>query len=327
MIRSESREIENIVILDGGYASYAYEYDLFSKAGYQLIFYNGNPSDSSAKYQFAGDAVGLLVRGTEIGGEALERMPRLRAIVRYGVGFDNIDLKAASEKGVRVANVQGYANHAVSDHALGLLFACVRNTGRFDTEGFGKPYRKEVFELHEKTLGIIGIGRIGSTFSKKAAPLFKRTIAFDPYKDHGYISACNAEKVEMDEVLRESDVISLHCNLTGETRHMIHSETIRRMERKPLIINTARGPVIREEDLLEALDNGLLHSAGLDVFEQEPPTGSQQKLISHPRVVATPHIAWHSDRAIEELQKRAADNLLALLDGRSIPDELGPGNG
>jgi D-3-phosphoglycerate dehydrogenase len=223
-----------------------------------------------------------------------------------------------------VANVQGYANHAVSDHAMALMFACSRGFGPFPPDAFGRPFRKEVMELHDKTLGIIGIGRIGSHFSRKASPLFSRTLACDPYQTAEYMKKAGAVKCELPELLAGCHVISIHCSLTPETSHMLNEPAFGMMERKPVIINTARGPVIEEGALLRALHEGRIHSAGLDVFEVEPHGYTEGRLIDHPYVITTPHIAWYSVNAIRELQKRATDNLLALLLGRSIPDEIIP---
>lgn len=161
--------MKSIAVIDTGYESYDYELELFRENGYQLIIYNGPVRDRKKQLDFAREASGILVRGTTIDEDALDKMPNLQAIVRYGAGYDNIDIKTASSKSIRVANVQGYANHSVSDHAIALMFACIRNLGGNSVHNFGKPARKEVFELHNKTLGIIGIGRIGSHFSRKTS--------------------------------------------------------------------------------------------------------------------------------------------------------------
>lgn len=317
--------MNRIVVLDTGYPSYEYEQTLFRTHGYRFELYKGIPGDRNSQIEFTRDAAGILVRGTILDAEAIDQLKDLKAIVRYGTGYENIDLKSAYGRGIRVANVQGYASHAVSDHALGLMFACIRGIGIPWPEQFGKPVRPEVFELHDKTLGIIGIGRIGSHFSKKAAPMFQETLACDPYQNDEAITACGARKSGLDEVLARSHVISIHCTLTPETHHMIDRNALQQAHQKPVVINTARGGIIDSPALHEALESGRVHSAGLDVFETEPPGAEESALLAHPRVVATPHVAWYSDRASKELQRRAADNLLALLQGREVPDEIQSG--
>ena len=314
--------MNKIAVLDTGYKSYEYEYLLFTQHGYELVIYKGQAGDNQLKFEFAREAVGILVRGTGVSAKELAQMPHLKAIVRYGVGFDNIKLEDAKKKEIRVANVQGYANHAVSDHALALIFSCMRDLTAAPGKTFGEPTRKNIFEMHNKTLGIIGIGRIGGQLSLKATSLFKRTLAYDPYKSEGQISALKAQKVGLSELLRECHVISLHCNLTKETLHMLNKSRFGEMKLKPIIINTARGPVIDERAMLSALDKGLIHSAGLDVFEKEPPGSAQTELLDHPHVLSTPHIAWYSDHAMQILQKRAAENMIGLLTGNIVDDEL-----
>ena len=317
--------MNRIAVLDTGYASYSYERELFRAHGYRLDLFQGTAEDREGKIRFAQDATGILVRGTVIDAGAMDQLRNLKAIVRYGTGFENIDLATAFAKGIRVANVQGYANHAVSDHALGLMFACIRAIGNTWPESFGRPVRSDIFELHNKTLGIIGIGRIGSRFAIKTAPLFRQILACDPYQSAVTFRTTGAVKSNLEEVLEMSHVISVHCNLTEETYHMLNGELLRSARQKPVIINTARGGVIEGAALLEALNVGKVHSAGLDVFEQEPPGRAERSLLEHPRVIATPHVAWYSDQSMKELQQRAADNLLALLQERAIPDEIKPG--
>lgn len=317
----------NIVILDSGYSSYHFEKSLFEKNGFTLKIHPSYKGKKSEKILFAREADGILVRHTPIDEAFLSEMKNLKAVVRYGVGYDNVDVDACTRHGVKVANVQGYANHAVSEHALALLMACSR--GMWDTRSqianrFAAPPVKDIFELYDKTLGIIGLGRIGSTFGKKAAPLFRETIASDPYKPLNYFDSFEIKKVSLDEMLKESDIISIHCNLTSETTHLLNEDTFSKMGKKPVIINTARGEVVDEKALLKALEAGQIHSAGLDVYENEPVTKAQEALIHHPRTICTGHYAWYSDYAAEELQKRAARNLLQLLKGENIEDCLNP---
>jgi len=316
-----------VVILDSGYQSYQVERKVFEENGFTLKIHPDYTGDPSEKKKFVIDADGILVRHTKIDEQFLDGLKNLKAVVRYGVGYDNVDIEACTRAGIRVANVQGYANHAVSDHALALMFSCARAIWNHKDQvinKFAAPPVKDIFELHDKRLGIIGLGRIGSQLSKKTLQIFGEVIACDPYKTENYFRQLSVRKVELNELLRTSDIISIHCNLTDETRHLIDREAFSSMNNKPVVINTSRGEVICEKSLLEALDSGSIHSAGLDVFEDEPATDKQFELINHPRTICTGHYAWYSDRAMKELQQRAALNLYNLLAGNPVEDCLNP---
>ncbi|MGK7395153.1 MAG: C-terminal binding protein [Candidatus Cyclobacteriaceae bacterium M3_2C_046] len=318
---------KKVVVLDGGYASYHYEKMLFTKSGFEFKVYNGSASDTLAKINLAKNAQGILIRGTLVDAAFLDQLKDLKAIVRYGVGYDNINIEAATARKIRVSNVQGYGNHAVSDHALALMYACsrslIKGNQKFKT-GFGAAPIEPVYEFHRKTLGIVGLGRIGSSLSIKARNLFANIIACDPYVSQESCLSVGAKKVNFEELLQQSHVISIHCNLNKETLHMFDQKAFDLCKNKPVLINTSRGPVIREQDLLEALNQNKLHSAGLDVFEQEPPGADQDSLFHHPDVICTGHYAWYSENSHLELQKRAADNLLGLLRGELPEDCLNP---
>ncbi len=312
-----------VVVLDSGYESYCYEKKIFADAGYRFEIFSGERHDRAGKMDMAKDAVGLLIRHTEIDEEFLQAVPQVKAITRYGVGYDNLDLAAATRHNVKVANVQGYANHSVSDHVIALMYACTRGLLQGHNslrQNFGKPPVKQVMEFHDKKLGIIGLGRIGGTLCQKVLPLFERVLASDPYISDERFASLGAEKTELEELLAESDVISIHCNLTDETRELINADRMRLMQKKPILINTARGSIVNLDNLYDALQSSTIHSAGLDVFDEEPPLSNRDGLLEHPNVIATGHYAWYSTNATVALQERASNNLLAMLQGR-IPED------
>jgi D-3-phosphoglycerate dehydrogenase len=314
-----------VVIIDTGYKSYDFERRLFSENGFNLKIFPSENSSRQEKMEFAHNADGILVRHTRIDEAFISGLKNLKAVVRYGVGYDNVDVEACSLHNIKVANVQGYASHSVSDHALALMFSCTRALWSPKAQlltNFGTPPVPDIFELHDKTLGIIGLGRIGSELCRKASPLFSKVVAADPYKPDEHFRRTGAMRSSLEELLSLSDVISIHCNLTTETKQLLNAGAFRLMKKKPVIINTARGEVINEHDLLDALDSGLIHSAGLDVFEKEPISLEQSNLFDHPRIICTGHYAWYSDRASAELQKRAAVNMLNLLLGNEVEDCL-----
>ena len=318
-------EQPQIAILDTGYPSFEYERSLFEANGFELSIFPGEKGDVDAKLNFAAEAVGLLIRWTMIDDDVLTRLPRLRAIVRYGTGFDNIDIDAVKRAAIPVANVQGYARHSVSNHALALMFACARGIVQGQQEirtNFGNAPFADMFDFHTKTLGIIGLGHIGGTLCAKTTPLFESVYGVDPYIPESQFRELGATPVALDELLAKSDVISIHCSLTPETRGMIDEKAFNAMRRCPVLINTARGPVIEEDALLTALDDRRIHSAGLDVFASELPEELPASLLTHPRIIATGHYAWYSEQSHVELQKRAADNLLAMLKGEPCKDSL-----
>jgi len=317
---------DRVVIVDTGYSDYDTERQILEGAGYVLDVAEGC-ADRRSKIDFCKGAVGLLVRGTPLDGTFMDSLPGLRAIVRYGVGYDNIDVDAATDRGIRVANVRGYASHSVSDHALALLFACLRGLLKGHSlvqTHYGALPWTPIMETREATLGIIGLGNIGGTLCQKARCLFQRILAHDPYQPRDRFQRLGAEPVELDPLLRQSDIITIHCDINEETADMIDWDAFARMERCPILINTARGAIVDEEALLHALETGQISAAGWDVFTEEPPGQDSAPLLSHPRIVATGHYAWYSKTAEETLKRKAAENLVSLLRGDLPPDCLNP---
>ncbi len=316
-----------IAVLDTGYENFDYEEKLFRSNGFRFMVFPGDNADRMAKIDFAREAAGLMIRWTEVNDFFLSQTPALKAIVRYGAGYENIDLNAVTGAGVLVSNVTGYGNHAVSDHALALIYACSRDliTASKDIlKLFGKPPRDRIFEMHRKTLGIIGLGRIGGTLATKAVHLFEKVIACDPYISAERFKALQVQRASLDELLERSDVISLHCNLTEETTSMLNTQAFEKMSKIPVVINTARGPVIDADAMLGALDRGLILGAGLDVFNTELANELPGALLEHPRIITTGHYAWYSENSHLDLQCKAADNLLGMLQGRLVEDCLNP---
>lgn len=319
--------MSKIKLLDTGFDSFDYEQMLFESHGYTFEIWPGEKGDVEGKTRFAADADGLLIRWMLINDDFLSKMNGLKAIARYGVGYENIDLDAVTRFGVKAANVQGYGNHSVSDHALALMYACNRMLLRGHNEireTFSSAPEKRVLDFHECTLGIIGLGRIGGTLCKKAVHLFNEVLAYDPYIDDGRFEELGAKKVTLEQLMEVSDVISLHCNLTNESEDLLNDETFRIAKKSPIIINTARGPILNPAALFRALDSKQVLNAGLDVFHTELAHELPEEYLNHPSIICTGHYAWYSIQAHQELQKRAADNLLAMLQGKIPEDCLNP---
>lgn len=318
-----------VVVIDTGYKTFEVEQEIFARIGATLDVFDGERHDRESKIAFSQGADGILLRWTEIDDAFLDAVPGVKALVRYGIGYDNIDLAAASRHNVRVANVQGYANHSVSDHALALLLASVRGfipspkLERFRGT-YGAPPRNDIPELKDLTLGIVGLGRIGGTLCGKAQGLFRRVLACDPYIPRERFECLNAQPCDLDTLLAESDAVSIHCNLTDETRLMFDARALAKMRPGAFLVNTARGPVVDEDALREAIDRGHLCAAGLDTFWDEPPLENRDALLQNERVIATGHYAWYSIPASQELQRRAAENMVRFLCGGIPEDCLNP---
>jgi D-3-phosphoglycerate dehydrogenase len=314
---------KRVVIVDGGYESYELERAVLGEMGLSMDLFEGDYHDRAGKIAFTKGAVGAFVRWTDVDGEFLDALPTVRAVVRYGTGYDNVDLDAATARGIPVANVPSYANHSVSEHALMLMLACIRFLplgGADRRETFLKPPREDIMELKDATVGIIGLGRIGGALCRRLAALCERVLACDPYIPDKRFASLGAMKSDLDTLLRDSHVITLHCTLTDETKRLIGPKAFEAMQQQPIFVNTSRGPVVDEQALLDALNTGKVRSAGLDVFWDEPTGSSQKDLLSHPLVVHTGHYAWYSEASMRALQRGAAAVMVQLLAGE-LPED------
>jgi D-3-phosphoglycerate dehydrogenase len=259
----------------------------------------------------ARDADALMVQWAPIPAEVIAGLERCRIISRYGIGLDMIDVTAAEKRGIRVVANADYCVREVAEHALALLLACARRlgpataairAGNWNKRSFMKP----VLALCDQTLGIVGYGRIGRQLAALAGPLVKRVIIYDPF------TPAAPGLVGFEELLGASDFISLHCPLTEHTRSLFHAATLRRMKSSAWLINTSRGPLIEEAALLDALREGVIGGAALDVFQTEP-LPPNHLLLALPNVIATPHVAWYSERAYHLLQENTARAVVDYL--------------
>lgn len=251
-------------------------------------------------------------------GELLDHAPRLLVLARHGVGLDNVDLKAATERGICVLYAPQAMTVAVAEHAVGLMLAVAKSFKRGDLAlREGKFHNRDLLgevDLYGKTLGIIGCGRIGSRVSRICSRgLGMNVITYDPYiTDLQAAKVDAARKQTLAEVLREADVVTLHTPLTDETRHMIGEEQLAMMKPTAYLINTARGPVVDERALIAALESGKIAGAGVDVFEVEPPA-TDNPLLSMPNVIATPHAAGSSLECMQRIALTISRGILAVL--------------
>lgn len=261
--------------------------------------------------------VAVLAGGEPYSERVLAGLPELRVISRNGVGFDRIDLPAATKRGVAVT-ITPEGNHAaVAEHAMALMLAAARSIARnaADTRRGEWPRRRPFIPLRDATLGIVGLGRIGRSVAVRAAGFGMRLVAFEQFPNQQFVKQYNVELVDLDTLLARSDFVTLHTPLTPETRELINRRTLARMKPGSVLVNTARGGLVNEDDLLEALTSGHLAGAGLDVLVVEPPP-ADHPLLALDNVVVTPHVAALDTRAIEDMAIGAAQNIVDLLDGR-----------
>jgi D-3-phosphoglycerate dehydrogenase / 2-oxoglutarate reductase len=248
----------------------------------------------------------------------ISRMQRCQVIVRTGIGFDTVDLPAATDHGIYVVNIPAYSLDEVSDHALTLLLASVRKVPLLNNSvrrgEWDFKISQPVPRLRGRTLGIVGYGRIGQKLQPKAAALGLKVIAYDPYDDPR-APPKNVPSASFETLLSDSDFISIHAPLTPETRGMFDEAAFRKMKRTAYLINTSRGPIVRLEALYQALIQGWIGGAGMDVLETEPIDPSHP-ILKLDNFVVTPHCAWYSEGAMDELLRTVAEEVVRALQGQ-----------
>jgi len=266
----------------------------------------------------------LIVRSeTKVTAEVLAAGTRLRVVTRAGVGTDNIDVSAATERGIAVLNTPGPNSIAAAEHTLAVTLATLRHIPLADASlRAGKWERKQFVgsELYRKTLGVVGLGRIGREVTSRARAFGMDVLIYDPYVSAATAEALGATALPLDAVLAGSDIVTLHLPLLPETKGIIGANELARMKQGAFLINCARGGLVDEAALYDALTSGHLGGAGLDVFEQEPPVGSP--LLTLPNVTVTPHLAASSVEAQEGVGIVAAETTLAALAGELVDNAV-----
>lgn len=306
-----------VVITDHVFASLAIEQDLLGAIGTTMVSLQAT-SEADLLDEVA-DADALLVCYAPITARVIDRMQRCRIVARYGIGVDNVDLEAAAAKGIVVTNVPDYCVDEVSDHALALLLACARKVavlgGRVRDGRWEAKDAVPIHRLRGQTLGLVGYGKIPRRFAEKARPLGLEVIAFDPYVGAAEMTAHGVRKVELSALLAESDFVSVHAPLVAETRGLIGEAQLRSMKPTAYLINTARGPLVAESALVRALRDGWIAGAALDVVEHEPPA-PDHPLRRLDNAILTPHVAFYSEESVQELQRKAVEEVVRALSGR-----------
>lgn len=306
-----------VYITDCDHDNINIEKEIFDKAGIELTLKDAISEDDVIEQCKDGDI--FIVQYAKISRKVMENCPNLRYIVRYGVGVDTIDVEAATELGVQVGNVPDYGMNEVADHAISLALSFLRkiNTMNNFTKNEKWDYTRAIpiHRFSTLTVGVVGLGRIGSNFARKMSALGFNVIGFDPrrevIRELDYV-----EIVDFEELLEKSDLISIHCP-ADNNYDLFDKNAFSKMKKTSFIINTARGGIINEEALEWALNNDIIAGACLDCMLNEP-VDKSNPLFKHENVIVSPHIAWYSEESAQELKRKVAEESVRFAKGEDI---------
>ena len=302
-----------VLFTEQDYPDVKLERGVLEAAGIELVL--GNCKTEDALIAAGKDVDAFLIQYAPVTERVIVELPQLGLVSRIGAGFDTVDIAACAKHGVWVANSPDYGVGEVATHALSLALALVRNVTGFNRDVKAGTWHYlssgSLRRASEMTLGIVGLGRIGKRMAHISRNTFRRVIACDPYLIDGDFPAY-VERADLDALFEQSEVVSLHTPLNDETRGMIDERVLRRMQRGSFLVNTSRGAVVMIDHLLDALDSGILAGAGLDVLPVEPPP-SGSRLLGHPKVILTPHVAYFSAQSEIELRRKAAQNIVTWV--------------
>ncbi|MDR2779845.1 MAG: C-terminal binding protein [Synergistaceae bacterium] len=311
-----TRKVVGVFSKCSEFDDYSAERSIFNGRDIEIVGVNDANEFDALKGRF--DA--LILTNAKITGEVMDSMPRCKVICRHGQGFDNIDVPEATSRGIKICNVPGFNTDEVSDHALAFALMLGRNIPFYSHEvkvnhvwGFNSfPANVKISEMN---LALLGFGRISRRLAEKARPLFGRVASYDPFMD---VDAARRIGVEIyddiDSLIKNADILSVHVPLSKDTYHLIGAEKLAIMKPTAYLINCARGALVDNDALNDALENGRLAGAAVDVVEPEP-APKEHVLYNQKKCVVTPHVAWYSSTAIKRMRTEAANSALAVFDG------------
>jgi D-3-phosphoglycerate dehydrogenase len=309
-----------VVITDFGSPENELEANELKNSGLDVELVRLNAKTPQELLPHVADADGIIVQWTNISREVIQALQKCKVISRYGIGVDMIDLAAAGEHGIPVCNTPDYCIDEVSTHTLSFLLTLNRNIVAQDKHvragKWGSPNPVPPSRLSTQTLGIIGMGNIGRVVVQKAKPFVQKILVFDPYLSAEKAAESGAEKVDLQELLQRSDYVTIHCPLTEETRHLISMAQLKLMKPTAYLINMARGPIVDQATLYQALVDKTIAGAALDVFEQEPPP-ADEPILKLDNVIFTPHISSWSAESFVQLRQDVVKNVVTVLQGQS----------
>jgi D-3-phosphoglycerate dehydrogenase len=266
------------------------------------------------------DAVAVVLIARKIDAEIIGAMEQVKVILTLSVGYDCVDVGAATKRLIPVCNTPSYCTDEVSNHAMTLILALARKIHLIVPNSikgiWDYKYTKQIFNFRNKTLGIVGLGRVGRSLVPKAKGFGIKVSAYDPYVEDDIFALLEVQrKYELEDLLKEADYISIHAPLTAETHHLIDGKALATMKKTAILVNTARGPIIDEDALCKALDAGTIAAAGIDVLAKEPPA-ADFPLLAKKNALVTPHVAWYSEESFEADMIDGMDELERVLNGK-----------
>lgn len=310
----------NVVYTDNGFGNTAIEHEIIESGRGELRVHQCKTEDDVIGA--SSDADALLVQWAPITARVIESLPETcRLIVRIGIGYDNVDLRAARDRGIDVCNVPDYCTDEVADHTMALALALLRQVAQTDSRTrkgtWSITTERPIHSFSEQTFVTIGFGRIARAVLDRARGFRFKLAAVDPHVPAGQFEQAGVTKLDLDEAFRRADVVSLHCGLYDDTYHLIDAERIETMKSSAIVVNTSRGGLVDAEALSNALGEGRLSGAGLDVYEKEP-LADDSPLRSAPNTLLTSHVAWYSTESIIRLRELAAKEIVRYINGEQL---------
>ena len=309
--------MKKIVCLSTNPASLSYEVAAFAERKDAEFVISGARTKEDVKAAVC-DAEVVLFSDITIDREVIDSLENCKLIIRYGIGYDNVDAKYAAEKGIFVCNAPNYGVTDVAEHALSLLLSCAKRLtymndcvrdGLWDTSKMGASRR-----IAGKNVGFIGFGKIAKCVCERTNAFGLKALVYDPYVSDAVAAEYKAEKVSLDDLLARADYVTLHLPLNEQTRHMMGAEQFAQMKPDAVFVNTSRGGLVNEKELIDALENGIIAGAGLDVFEDE--SGNiDQRILKMKQVTLTPHVAWNTVEGAAALHEEVTGNVIRFLEG------------
>lgn len=311
-----------VAITDYTFPDLSVELGILQPHGCEVV--SGQCKTTEALIALTSDADHVITQFAPVNADVINAMRRSKIIVRYGVGYDNVDLNAAKAKGIPVCNIPTFCIDEVADHTLGFILSLTRhlraNCGMMVGGKWGLAVPLSAMKaLRHLTVGIVGFGRIGQAVAERLKPFKCAMLVSDPITSASQAESFGAKKVELSKLLQASDIVSLHCPSSKETRGLINTQSIQQMRPGSILINVGRGDLVKTDDLLAALQSGHISAAGLDVFEVEP-LPANHPLTKMDNVITTSHIASASVNAARTLRESAANLVVMSMRGEPLPN-------